>query len=139
VVYIPLCLLIQGQFADTSVWSVCFSFFLKGLLALRSLLLTLMLPHHLISTSEITILFQNRNAYISVVVITVAVKTGPHLCAIDCFADVEVSLLAHKRCKMSDITEMHLIAGAVQKATLRVAYVHLFCCTHFVTCNWLWE
>jgi len=51
----------------------------------------------------------------------------PYLYAINCVADVELSVMARKRCKMSDITEMHLIAGAVKRTTNRVAYVHLFC------------
>lgn len=46
------------------------------------------------------------------------------LYAVDGVAAVEVSVLAEKQCKMSDITEMHLIAGAVQTATTRVVYVH---------------
>jgi len=58
-----------------------------------------------------------------------------HLYAVECVAAVEVSLLAHKRCKVSDITEMHLIAGAVQTATTIVVYVRLSSCIDCVTCN----
>jgi len=44
-----------------------------------------------------------------------------HLYAVVCVPDVEVLVLARKRCKVSDITEMHLIAGAVQTVSHQVA------------------